>query len=60
MSLLPILSLATVALAAPPLADFANLILSRNGNGSEPEPVYDGFDDFDGFDGSGSEAEVRI
>merc|ERR1719504_499846 len=54
MSLLPILSLATVALAAPPLVDFDNLILSRNASGSEPEAVYDGFDD---FDGSGSEAE---
>merc|ERR1711971_1323625 len=57
MSLLPLLSLATVALAAPPLAHFDNLILSRNASGSEPDAVYDGFDDFDGFDGSGSEAE---
>merc|ERR1712212_1427000 len=66
MSLLPLLSyrapsfllsLATVALAAPPVADFDGLILSRNGsdsgNGSEAED----FDGFDGFDGSGSEAE---
>ena len=41
MSLLPLLSLATVALAAPPVVDFDHLILSRNGsdsgNGSEPE-----------------------
>merc|ERR1712192_223227 len=51
MSLLPLLSLATVALAAPPLAHFDNLILSRNASGSEPE--YDGFD----LSGSGSEAE---
>merc|ERR1719376_1481804 len=67
MSLLPILSLATVALAAPPVADLDNLILSRNGSGSgseadfdsrngsgSAEAVYDGFDD---FDGSGSEDE---
>merc|ERR1712212_283361 len=56
MSLLPLLSyrapsfllsLATVALAAPPVADFDGLILSRNGSS----------DVFDGFDGSGSEAE---
>merc|ERR1711936_841342 len=53
MSLLLILSLATVALAAPPVADFDHLILSRIGSGSEPED----FDGFDGFDGSGSEAE---
>merc|ERR1719239_1624196 len=54
MSLLPLLSLATVALAAPPVVNFDGLILSRNGgdsgSGSEAE-------DFDGFDGSGSEAE---
>ena len=39
MSLLPLLSLATVALAAPPVVDFDGLILSRNGSdsGSEPE-----------------------
>merc|ERR1712181_53581 len=49
MSLLPLLSLATVALAAPPVADFDNLILSRNASGSEPEDYV-----YDGFDGSGS------
>merc|ERR1712083_523240 len=53
MSLLPILSLATVVLAAPPVADFDNLILSRNGSKAD----FDGSDVFDGFDGSGSEAE---
>merc|ERR1711936_202424 len=53
MSLLPLLSLATVALAAPPVADFDGLILSRNGS----EADFDGSDVFDGFDGSGSEAE---
>merc|ERR1711990_1200294 len=56
MSLLPLLSLATVALAAPPVVDFDGLILSRNGS----EADFDGsdvFDGFDGFDGSGSEAE---
>ena len=37
MSLLLILSLATVALAAPPVVDFDGLILSRIGSGSEPE-----------------------
>merc|ERR1719275_154671 len=37
MSLLPIFSLATVALAAPPVVDFDHLILSRNGSGSEAE-----------------------
>merc|ERR1711971_964088 len=66
MSLLPLFSLVTVALAAPPLVDFDNLILSRNASGSEP--VYDGFDlsgsgigsaeDFDSRSGSGSESEV--
>merc|ERR1719180_613031 len=50
MSLLPILSLATIALAAPPLVDFDNLILSRNASGSEPEDY-----DYDGFDGSEAE-----
>merc|ERR1719180_453042 len=50
MSLLPILSLATIALAAPPLVDFDNLILSRNASGSEPEDY-----DYDGFDGSEDE-----
>merc|ERR1711990_609914 len=53
MSLLPLLSLATVALAAPPVVDFDGLILSRNGS----EADFDGSDVFDGFDGSGSEAE---
>ena len=57
MSLLPLLSLATVALAAPPVADFDNLILSRNSSDSGSD--FDGSDVFDGFDGSGSEAEVR-
>merc|ERR1719504_233776 len=54
MSLLPLLSLATVTLAAPPVVDFDHLILSRNasGSGSEPEDYV-----YDGFDGSGSEAE---
>merc|ERR1712032_853413 len=47
MSLLPLLSLATVALAAPPVADFDGLILSRNGSEA----------DFDGSDVCGSEAE---
>ena len=55
MFLLLILSLATVALAAPPVVDFDGLILSRNGS----EADVDGSDVFDGFDGSGSEAEVR-
>merc|ERR1712083_939694 len=50
MSLLPLLSLATVALAAPPVADFDGLILSRNGSEAD-------FDGSDVFDGSGSEAE---
>merc|ERR1712172_167079 len=64
MSLLPLLSLATVALAAPPLVDFDNLILSRNASGSESEVVYDGFDlsgsgeDFDSRNASGSEPEA--
>merc|ERR1719362_745696 len=53
MSLLPLLSLATVALAAPPVVDFDGLILSRNGS----EADFDSSDVFDGFDGSGSEAE---
>merc|ERR1711970_98161 len=53
MSFLPLLSLATVALAAPPVVDFDGLILSRNGS----EADFDGSDVFDGFDGSGSEAE---
>merc|ERR1719234_2567801 len=63
MSLLPLLSLATVALAAPPVVDFDHLILSRNGsgsaedfdsrNGSGSEPEYDGFD----LSGSGSAEE---
>merc|ERR1711997_1416556 len=57
MSLLPILSLATVALAAPPVVDFDHLILSRNGSGSGSGSEAEDFDGFDGFDGSGSEAE---